>query len=143
MCIIETERLLLRAWKEEDILPFYEMGRDTKVMEHFPELWDRRLVEAFIRAMRAQLKEKKYTLWATEEKSSSQFIGFIGLNTPLWQAHFTPCVEIGWRLAYKFWHKGYATEGAQEVLKYAFEQLKLPEVVAFTVPANIRSQKVM
>ena len=143
MITLETERLLLRAWKEEDIEPFFAMNQDQKVMEFFPSLWSMSMVTEFINRMSRQLAEKSFTLWATEEKSSKQFIGFIGLNSPNWEAPFTPCVEIGWRLAAEFWGKGYATEGAKRVLEYAFNSLKLHEVVSFTVPDNLKSRKVM
>ena len=101
------------------------------------------MVTLFIERMNTQLSGENYTLWAVEEKNSQQFMGFIGLNRPVWEAHFTPCVEIGWRLAFSFWGRGYATEGAQAVLNYAFDTLKLKEIVAFTVPDNLRSQRVM
>jgi RimJ/RimL family protein N-acetyltransferase len=143
MNTIETERLLLRAWKDEDLLPFFQMNQDPKVMEYFPSLWSMEMVSSFVNNMKIQLAEKSYTLWAVEEKSSGQFIGFIGLNCPAWEASFTPCVEIGWRLAAAFWGKGYATEGAKAALDYAFKRLQLQEVVAFTVPDNIRSRRVM
>ncbi|CAM2933424.1 acetyltransferase [Legionella steigerwaltii] len=140
---IETKRLLLRAWSDHDIAPFFSINQDPKVMEFIPTLWTMDMVTYFIEQMNAQLAAKNYTLWAVEEKSTQQFMGFIGLNNPVWEAHFTPCVEIGWRLASSFWGMGYATEGAQAVLDYAFHVLKLKEIVAFTVPDNLRSQRVM
>jgi RimJ/RimL family protein N-acetyltransferase len=140
---IETSRLILRPWSNEDIAPFFSLNRDSKVMEYFPSLWSMEMVVSFIERMNVQLSEKEYTLWAAEEKGTHQFIGFIGLNNPIWQSHFTPCVEIGWRLAFSFWGKGYATEGAKAALDYAFDILNLQEVVAITVPENIRSQRVM
>ncbi|PWY55609.1 GNAT family N-acetyltransferase [Legionella qingyii] len=143
MNTIETPRLLLRAWSDDDIAPFFSMNQDPKVMEYIANFWTMDMVASFIERMNAQLAEKNYTLWAVEEKSTQEFMGFIGLNSPAWEAHFTPCVEIGWRLAFSFWGKGYATEGAQAVLNYAFNTLKLKEVVAFTVPENLRSQRVM
>ncbi|CEG56596.1 GNAT family N-acetyltransferase [Legionella fallonii] len=143
MMTLETERLLLRAWKDEDIGAFFVMGQDPTVMEFFPGLWSMDMVTSFINRMNSQLADKAFTLWAAEEKNSKNFIGFIGLNSPIWEAHFTPCVEIGWRLATPFWGKGYATEGAKRALEYAFKSLKLEEVVAFTVPDNLRSRRVM
>lgn len=143
MKTIETNRLLLRAWSDEDIAPFFSMNQDSQVMEFIPNLWTMDMVTSFIERMNTQLAAENYTLWAVEEKNSQQFMGFIGLNRPVWEAHFTPCVEIGWRLAFSFWGRGYATEGAQAVLNYAFDTLKLNEIVAFTVPDNLRSQRVM
>ena len=143
MSTIETTRLLLREWRDGDVAPFYAMGQDSRVMEHFPNLWSMEMVTTFIKCMSVQLLEKNYTLWAVEEKESHQFIGFIGLNCPLWEAHFTPCVEIGWRLAAFAWGNDYATEGAKAVLDYGFNTLKLEEIVAFTSSANVRSIRVM
>lgn len=143
MKYLTTSRLLLRAWKDEDVEPFYKMNQSSVVMEYFPELWSMDMVQSFIVRMNEQLSRENYTLWAVEEKESKQFIGFIGLNHPTWDAHFTPCVEIGWRLAAEFWGKGYATEGAKATLEYAFQDLHIPEIVSFTVPDNFRSRRVM
>ena len=140
---IETERLILREWKDTDILPFYEMGQDPRVMEYFPSLWTMEMVKDFISRMKIQLVEKNYTLWAVEEKKAQQFIGFVGLNEPTWEAAFTPCIEIGWRIAFSFWGKGYASEAAKAVLDYSFNELELLELVSFTVTNNLRSRKVM
>ena len=71
------------------------------------------------------------------------FLGFIGLFVPEFDAHFTPAVEIGWRLASEHWGKGLAAEGARGALRYGFETLRLEEVVSFTAPANLRSRRVM
>jgi RimJ/RimL family protein N-acetyltransferase len=71
------------------------------------------------------------------------FIGFVGLSVPRFEAHFTPCVEIGWRLAYEYWGRGYATEAARAVLDFGFQQLALREIVSFTTTANLRSRAVM
>ncbi len=143
MNTLETPRLLLRPWKDEDAVPFYMMCQDPEVMEYFPNLWSMDMVRSFIDRMNAQLADKTFTLWAVEGKITKEFMGFIGLNCPVWEAAFTPCVEIGWRLALAFWGNGYATEGALAVLEYAFKGLKLPQIVAFTVPDNLKSRKVM
>jgi RimJ/RimL family protein N-acetyltransferase len=143
MKTLETPRLLLRPWSDEDVVPFYAMGQDPQVMEYFPSLWSMDMVKQFIERMNVQLADKTFTLWAVEEKSTKKFMGFIGLNCPAWDAHFTPCVEIGWRLAAAFWGKGYATEGAKAALEYAFKHLKLPQVVAFSVSDNLKSRRVM
>ncbi|HAT6936604.1 TPA: GNAT family N-acetyltransferase [Legionella pneumophila] len=143
MKYLTTSRLLLRAWDEEDIMPFYRMCQDPQVMEYFPELWSMDMVKDFIMRMNEQLSQKDFTLWAAEVKDSKRFIGFIGLNSPTWNAHFTPCVEIGWRLATEFWGQGYATEGAKAALEYAFQNMRIPEIVSFTVPDNFRSRCVM
>ena len=87
--------------------------------------------------------EKGFCLWAVELKSTGEFIGFIGLNYVDWPAHFTPAVEVGWRLGSQFWGHGYATEGAKAAVDFGFKKCGLKEIVSFTVPANIRSIKVM
>lgn len=143
MMRIETERLLLREWKESDKNPFFKLNQDSRVMEFFPALWDQETVNSFMDRMNEQLIERQYTLWAVEEKKSEACIGFIGLNYVSWNAHFTPCVEIGWRLAYDFWGQGFAPEGAFAVLDYAFQQLKIKKIVAFTTKDNYRSRRVM
>ena len=91
----------------------------------------------------AHQSEHGFCFFAAELAGRASFIGFIGLSRVPFAAPFTPAVEIGWRLAPPYWHKGLATEGAQAVLSYAFRKLNLDEVVSFTVPANIRSRRVM
>ena len=84
-----------------------------------------------------------FGLWAVEVPGSAPFVGFVGLAVPRFEAHFAPCVEIGWRLAAEYWSRGYATEAASAVLAHAFGPLGLAEVVSFTAPANLRSRRVM
>jgi len=140
---LKSERLLLREWVSSDEEPFMALNRDPHVMELFPNLLTPEESAQFITRSKNLLAEKKFGLWAVETQDSKEFIGFIGLNEPTWDAHFTPCIEIGWRLAKKFWGRGFATEGARRVLEYAFDDLKLQEVVSFTSPLNQRSIKVM
>jgi RimJ/RimL family protein N-acetyltransferase len=97
----------------------------------------------FIPAVNSHGNKHGYTLWATCLKETGELIGFIGLNYTDWKSHFTPAVEIGWRLGSQFWGKGFATEGAKSVLDYGFKKCDLKEIVSFTVPANFRSLKVM
>jgi Ser-tRNA(Ala) deacylase AlaX/predicted acetyltransferase len=141
--IMTTERLILRLWKPEDAEPYYEMHQDPKVIEFLPGPLSRERVAEFMADMNAGFAVNKYCMFAVEEQASGAFIGFVGLAQPRFEAHFTPCVEIGWRLASAYWGRGYATEVARAVLAYAFNFLKLDEVVSFTVPKNVRSQNVM
>lgn len=143
MNVIETERLILRTWTHNDAEEYYRINQEAKVIEFLPAALTLQEVYDFIAFVSQQFDEKGYTLWATEEKMSGKFIGFIGLNTPKWQAPFGPFIEIGWRLSSEYWGKGYATEGAKAVLKYGFETLALKEIVSFTVPDNVRSIQVM
>ena len=89
------------------------------------------------------LEARGFGLWAVEVPGSIPFAGFVGLSIPRFEVHFTPCVEIGWRLAREAWGHGYATEGAEAALKHGFDVVGLPEIVSFTVPANLRSWRVM
>jgi len=139
---IETERLILRAWEEKDLEPLARLYADPRVMA----FWEVRTFEEskqeydhFVSSM----KEHGWGFWAAELRDSHEFIGLIGLENVAFPAHFTPAVEIGWRLHYDFWGKGYATEGAKGALQFGFESLNLNEIVAFTPPANQRSRKVM
>lgn len=140
---IETQRLVLRPWHDDDLAPFAAMNADPHVMEYLPKRLDRAESDAMAARIRTAFDRQPFGLWAVEVKGGARFIGYVGLNTPQFEAAFTPCVEIGWRLAFDHWGRGYATEAARCILDYAFETLKLPEVVSFTVPANARSWRVM
>lgn len=112
-------------------------------MEFFPALLRRAQSDALVAKIEAHFRKHGFGMYAAELRSTEAFIGFIGLNVPSFRAHFTPCVEIGWRLSPEAWGQGLATEGALAVLKYAREVLALDELVSFTVPANTRSRRVM
>ncbi len=137
--MIQTERLLLRSWRAGDRDPYYRMNSDPLVMRFFPALLTREQSDAVADRIEAQLARRGFTFYAAELRETESFIGFIGLSAP----GFMPGVEIGWRLAPQYWNRGLATEGARAVLRYAFENLALDEVVAFTVPANLPSRRVM
>jgi RimJ/RimL family protein N-acetyltransferase len=112
-------------------------------MLHFPHTLDQAASDAAAARIRARLSERGFGLWAVEVPGVTAFAGFAGLSEPAFRAHFTPCVEIGWRLAFEHWGKGYATEAARAALIHAFGPLGLEEVVSFTVPGNSRSRRVM
>ncbi len=112
-------------------------------MEFFPRLLTRRQSDDLVDQIEAHFETHGYSLWATEERDSSTFIGFVGLLVPRFEAHFTPCVEIGWRLARASWGRGYATEAAQAAMRHAFEQAELEQIVSMTTPINQRSRRVM
>lgn len=139
----ETDRLLLRQWREEDLDPFAAMNADLNVMEFFPSTLSRSESDELVKRINAHFDENGFGLWAVEWKQKSAFIGFIGLWVPRFDAHFTPCVEIGWRLAHDYWGNGFATEGANAVLELAFGPLGLSEVVSMTAIPNTRSMRVM
>lgn len=141
--MIETPRLILRPWQEEDLEPFAQLNADSRVMEYFPGLKTRAESDSSIKFMSDHIEKYGWGFWATSLKQTGEFIGFIGLEHVDFQAPFTPAVEIGWRLAFDYWGKGYATEGAIASLKYGFEKLNLNEIISFTVVQNMRSRAVM
>jgi RimJ/RimL family protein N-acetyltransferase len=112
-------------------------------MEHFPSTLSRKQSAEAIAWIAKHYKKHGYGVWAVEVPGQAPFIGYIGLAVPSFQASFTPCVEIGWRLARSWWGQGLATEGARAALAYGFEHLGLSEIVSFTVPGNVRSRRVM
>ncbi len=140
---LETERLILRQWKDSDIAIFVEINRDEKVMEFFPEVWSEEKSRDCAEYFRKHFSENGFGFFAVELKENHEFIGFVGIAKVGFEAHFTPAIEIGWRLASKHFGNGYATEAAREVLRFAFQDLGLKEIVAFTVPDNLPSQNVM
>lgn len=142
---LETERLLLRAWQDEDMDPFAELCADPEVMRYFPEPLTREKSEAMVSRCRSKQEKQGFCMAPVEVKLSGEFLGFAGLNRPDYgkPLPFDPCVEIGWRLKRSAWGKGYASEAARAWLRFGFETIGLEEIVAFTIPANIPSQKVM
>jgi RimJ/RimL family protein N-acetyltransferase len=143
MKILETDRLVLRTFQTTDIDPMTLIDQDPKVCQYLPAIGTRTSTEAGVQRIIQHYEERGFSLYAVELKKSCEFIGFLGLITPSFQAHFTPAVEIGWRLASKHWNKGYATEGAKAVLHYGFTQLNLNKIVSFTVVNNHASRRVM
>jgi RimJ/RimL family protein N-acetyltransferase len=140
---IGTERLILRQWRNGDRKMFARMNSDPAVMEHFPGVLSQSESDALVDRAEAHLERHGFGPWAAELRESQEFIGYVGLVIPEFEAAFTPCVEIGWRLAREHWGKGLATEGARALVQHGFEVLKLQELVSFTVPGNLRSLRVM
>ena len=140
-----TARLLLRGFRGEDLAPLAALNADPRVMEHFPAPMSIEETAMQLARFRQHWDEHGFGWWAVEIPGVAPFIGWVGLARPRFQAHFTPCVETGWRFAPAFWNRGYATEGAAESLRFgwALESPLLEEIVAFTVPANVRSRRVM
>jgi RimJ/RimL family protein N-acetyltransferase len=143
MIVIETPRLILRTWKDSDIEPFAAMNQDPEVMKFFPAILSPEESDSLINRQRQRFKEHGFCCYAVELKSTGEFIGFVGLAIPLFEAPFMPAVEIGWRIAKAYWNQGYATEAAKYVLNHAFNDLNLSEVVSFTAVQNLTSRRVM
>ncbi|WP_119303627.1 GNAT family N-acetyltransferase [Dongia deserti] len=140
---LTTPRLILRPWRDDDADTFAAMFDDAAVMEFLTPVKDRAAIDAIVRHVRAHFDQHGFGWWAAELKETGAFIGFIGLSYISFEAHFTPAVEVGWRLASAYWGRGYATEGARASLEAAFTRLALDEIVSITVPANTRSRRVM
>ena len=140
---IRTHRLRLRRWLPSDRAPFAALNTDPMVTEHLPGALSRGESDALIARIEVHFEQYGFGLWAVEVCNVGAFAGFVGLSVPRFEAHFTPCVEIGWRLGAEHWGQGYATEGARAALALGFEVLELEEVVSFTVPGNAASRRVM
>ena len=140
---LETERLILRQWKDADSGPFAALCADAKVMEFFPSTLSREESDAMVGRCRGLIEERGWGLWAVESKVTQGFMGFVGLHIAPADLPFSPCVEIGWRLSEEYWGTGYATEAAQASLEFGFRNLNLQEIVSFTAILNQRSQAVM
>jgi ribosomal-protein-alanine N-acetyltransferase len=140
---LKTDRLILRRWQPGDREPFAALNGDPEVMEHFPATLTRAESDVLIDRIEARFDERGFGLWALEIAETGEFIGFTGLSVPRFQAHFTPAVEVGWRLSRSSWGHGYASEAAGCALSVAFGVLNLTEVVSFTSTTNLRSQAVM
>jgi RimJ/RimL family protein N-acetyltransferase len=141
--LVTTERLVLRRWRESDLEPFREMNADQRVMEFMPKALDSEESDALVARIEKHFDERGFGLMAAELKESGEFIGFVGLSVPQFEAPFMPVVEIGWRLAAEYWGKGLATEAVRETLRFGFEKVGLESVVSFTVPRNLGSRRVM
>ena len=138
-----TRRLLLRSWKESDREAFARLNADREVMEFLLGVQDRAASDALVDRFDAHFAEHGFGPWAIEVQNGESFIGFVGLRRVGFDAQFTPAVEIAWRLARSAWGHGYATEAAREACRIAFDVLRVPEIVSFTVPDNVRSRAVM
>ena len=141
--MLGTSRLILREWKWSDREPFAKMNTDPRVMEYFPGPLSRAESDAMVDRIEAVGRESGLGPLAAELRETGEFIRSVGLLAPSFDAHFTPCVEIGWRLAFEHWGRGYATEGGLAVLDHGFEAIGLHEIVSFTTAGNLRSRRVM
>ena len=143
MIYLETDRLILRDWRDDDLKPFAAMNSDENVMEFYPAPYDRARSDALASRLQRNLDDDGFGLYAVEVKSTHSFIGYVGLAKAEFPAAFTPAMEIGWRLAFPAWGHGYATEAARHCLTHAFSQLGFTELVSFTAKGNKKSIAVM
>lgn len=140
---LATERLILRPWRDADCEPLFAINGDPESMRHFQSVMTRADSDAWAARMRAHFDTHGWGFWVVEERGGQPFLGAVGLLTIPWQAPFTPAVEIGWRIAPWARRRGIALEAARASLDFAFGTLGLAEVVAFTIPANGPSWRMM
>jgi ribosomal-protein-alanine N-acetyltransferase len=138
-----TERLILRRWRDADRAPFAAINADPEVMAYLPAMPSREASDAMVDRITAGLDEHGFGLWALVVRQTGELAGFSGLVWQTFEAHFTPAVEIGWRLARSAWGHGYATEAASAALDHGFGPAGLDEIVSMTTVTNVRSQAVM
>ena len=141
--VTETERLIIRHYKDEDFDAFAEMNADESVMEHFSNTLSQEESRAMFERLNTRLEETGKSFWAVELKENNDYIGFIGLSEPNYEADFMPCTEIGWRLRSQYWGKGYATEGAKACLQVGWDRFGLEEILSIAVTRNLPSIHVM
>lgn len=140
---VETERLRLRQWRLTDREPFAALNADPRVMEFFPSTLTRDESDAMADRCQLLIEARGWGFWAAECKGTGEFLGYVGLHIPSAELPISPCVEIGWRLAFCHWGKGLASEAAREVLRVGFYRLGLKEIVSFAAVGNLRSRAVM
>ena len=143
MSEIATSRLLLRQWRPDDLPPFAALNADPEVMRYFPAPLTSEQSAEFAAHIQATIARQGWGLWAVEVVGGAPFIGFVGLNRTRFDAHFTPTVEVGWRLDRPYWGRGYATEAAAASLAFGFDRLDCDEIVSFTATVNDASRRVM
>lgn len=141
--IFTSERLGFRAWYPTDLEAMSAINSDQEVMRYFESTISKAETQAFMNRMNRELKETGHCYFAVDILQSETLIGCIGLSTKSFEADFTPCIDIGWRLGAEFWGKGYASEGAKKCLEYAFSKLKIERVFAITPLINTPSVRVM
>lgn len=141
--IIESERLLLRPFAADDLDDLVALNADAEVMRHFLSPLDRDATVAAIERYETHRAAYGFAMSAAVERATGRLLGIIGLQHIRYEAPFTPAIEIGWRLRRDAWGHGYAIEGARAALDWGFGPGALGEIVAVTLPGNLRSRSVM
>ena len=142
MAEISTARLIMRGWRESDLAPWAAMNADPDVRRYLGPLLTFDQAAAWVLNYQDDLDRYGFGFWAVEVRASGEFIGFTGLGTVDEEMPFTG-TEVAWRLARPAWGHGYATEAARAALRYGFDIMGLPEIVAVTMARNLRSRAVM
>jgi ribosomal-protein-alanine N-acetyltransferase len=141
--IIATPRLFLRKWRAADVPIYVQMNQNKDVMQFFPGFYTEEETMQQLQNTEQTMQIYGYSLYALERRDTGQFIGFTGFAHPSFQAHFTPCVEIGWRIHPQHWQKGFATEAAKACLQYGFRELGFTTIYSFTSIHNLPSERIM
>ena len=141
--MIETPRLILRGWREDDLEPFAALNADPEVMRHFPSTLSRAESDALAARYQNHIDQHGFGRWAVERREDGAFLGFSGPMTLSPPNPLTPGVEMGWRLARRFWGQGYATEASRAAMDFCIADIGLHQIVAFTATTNLPSQAVM
>ena len=141
--VIETDRLRLRGWGDDDREPFAAINADSEVARFLGAPLTREQSDALVDRIISGWDVHGFGLWAVQPKELDTCVGFVGLWVPSISAPFMPCVEIGWRLGRDVWGRGYVPEAARATLAFAFERLMLDEVVSMTARENQKSRRVM
>ncbi|MDR6193468.1 GNAT family N-acetyltransferase [Siphonobacter sp. SORGH_AS_0500] len=141
--LFTSERLGFRNWELADIDKMHEINSDEKVMEFFPGIPTKEQTTEFVGRMKKQFDDKGFCYFAVDKLETNEFIGFIGLCEQTYEAEFTPCIDIGWRITSSEWNKGFATEGAKKCLQYALNELKLENIYSVTPKINTKSERIM
>jgi RimJ/RimL family protein N-acetyltransferase len=141
--ILRTRRLILRRWKESDLLPFIRINADPRVMEFMLGTMTEEETRQSVEHMKKHFDARGFGRWAVEIADSEKFIGFVGISIPSYPLAFSPCVEVAWRICAEEWGKGYAPEAGNEAMRDGFERVGLQEIVSFTTLTNLKSRRVM
>ncbi len=145
-CVIpqlQSERLILRAWEDRDRAPYATLATDAIAMQYLMSRTRQETPDQWINRQIVRFAEIGFAYWAVEARETGDFVGAVGLSPTNYEAHFTPAFQVGWRLLPRYWGNGYATEAAAAALRHGFADRQLEEIVAVTVPGNLRSQQVM
>lgn len=143
MNYFETERLIFRDWKETDLDDFINLNSDEDVMRFYPKKLSKQESLEMMIKINKEFEDYGYGFYALESKENNDFIGFLGFHKADFDADFTPCIEIGWKLKKEFWGRGLATEGARKCIEYGLDVLNFNKIYSFTAELNIPSENVM
>jgi RimJ/RimL family protein N-acetyltransferase len=141
--LFTSERLGFRNWNLSDIDKMHEINSDEEVMEFFPGLLTKEETSEFVMRMKSEFEKKGFCYFAVEKIENNEFIGFTGLSEKTYEADFTPCIDIGWRIKKSEWNKGFATESAKRCLEYGLNELRIDSIYSVAPKINTRSERVM